>query len=34
MGGTIAGYFASKGDRIFTLDKGATIGQNVKTIQK
>jgi hypothetical protein len=27
---TIAGYIASKDDRILTLDKGATIGQKVR----
>ena len=30
LGGTIAGYIASKGDKVMTLDKGATIGQRVK----
>jgi hypothetical protein len=30
LGGSIAGYIASKGDNVYTLDKGATIGQKVK----
>ena len=30
LGGTIAGYIASQGDKVLTLDKGATIGQRVK----
>ena len=30
LGGSIAGYVGSKGDNVFTLDKGATIGQKVK----
>jgi hypothetical protein len=30
LGGTIGGYIASKGDDVYTLDKGATFGQPVK----
>ena len=30
LGGAIAGYIASKNDHVYTLDKGATIGQRVK----
>jgi hypothetical protein len=30
LGGTIAGYISSKDDNVYTLDKGATIGQKVR----
>ena len=30
LGGSIAGYIASNNDDVYTLDKGATIGQKVK----
>lgn len=31
LGGTIAGYIASKSDKVYTLDKGATIGQKTRS---
>jgi predicted alpha/beta-fold hydrolase len=34
LGGSIAGYIASKGDKVFTLDKGATLFQPVKKNEK
>jgi hypothetical protein len=36
LGGTIAGYIASKGrdDKVLTLDKGATIGQRTRGLEK
>ena len=30
LGGSIAGYIASDGDNVVTLDKGATIGQKIR----
>jgi hypothetical protein len=30
LGGSIAGYISSKNDNVYTLDKGATIGQKVR----
>ena len=34
LGGTIAGYIGGKGDTVKTLDKGATIGQKVRSNEK
>ena len=34
LGGTIAGYIASDGDSVHTLDKGATIGQKIRKNEK
>ena len=34
LGGTIAGYIGSKNDTVKTLDKGATIGQKVRSNEK
>jgi hypothetical protein len=34
LGGTIAGYISSKNDSVQTLDKGATIGQKVRSNEK
>ncbi len=31
LGGSIAGYIAGNNDNVFTLDKGATIGQKLKS---
>ena len=34
LGGTIAGYISSKNDTVKTLDKGATIGQKVRSNER
>ena len=34
LGGSIAGYIGGKGDKVSTLDKGATIGQKVRNNEK
>ena len=34
LGGTIAGYIASEGDKVTTLDKAATIGQCIRKNEK
>jgi hypothetical protein len=34
LGGTIGGYISSKNDNVLTLDKGATIGQKVRSNEK
>jgi hypothetical protein len=34
LGGSIAGYISSKGDDVFTLDKGATVGQPVRNNER
>lgn len=34
LGGTLAGYVSSKNDTVLTLDKGATIGQKVRSNEK
>jgi hypothetical protein len=34
LGGTIGGYIGGKGDTVQTLDKGATIGQKVRSNEK
>jgi hypothetical protein len=31
LGGAIAQYMSSKNDKVYTLDKGATIGQKTRT---
>ena len=34
LGGAISQYIASKGDQVYTLDKGATIGQKTRSNEK
>ena len=34
LGGSIAGYVANKQDKVITLDKGATIGQPIRSNEK
>ena len=34
LGGSIAGYVANKQDKVITLDKGATIGQKIRSNEK
>ena len=34
LGGPISQYIASKGDQVYTLDKGATIGQKTRSNEK
>jgi hypothetical protein len=34
LGGSISGYIGGKSDKVYTLDKGATIGQKVRSNEK